>query len=207
MSITRRELMSGLCAAGAAASLPVILQGRPAAAEKQEQAEPFTFVHLTDIHVTRKRKGDEGYRKCIETIRALKTRPAFVLMGGDLAFDGNYTAKADFEECIRLYKEISDGMGIPYYNCIGNHDALGWHPQRKVPVDDPYIGKKMIMNRLGMQKSYYSFDHGGWHFVVLDSIYPVGGKDDPTYEPRIGQEQLDWLRYDLGKAAGRRPWR
>lgn len=203
MNMTRRELMSGLCAAGAAASLPVVLRGQAAGAQAARQAEPFTFVHLTDMHVTRRRKGDQGYRKCIETVRALKPRPALALMGGDLAFDGNYSPKADFEGNIRLYREISDEMGIPYYNCMGNHDALGWSSRRKVAVDDPEIGKKMIMNRLGWEKSYYSFDHGGWHFVVLDSIYPVSGPDGPTYEPRIGAEQLEWLGYDLGRAAGR----
>lgn len=203
MSITRRELIGGLSAAGAAASLPELLKGQPAAAQPSGQTEPFTFVHLTDMHVTRKRKGDEGYRKCIETVQQLRPKPAFALMGGDLAFDGNYTPKADFEECIRLYKDISDGMGIPYYNCMGNHDALGWSSRRKVPVDDPDIGKKMIMDRLGWEKSYYSFDHGGWHFVVLDSIFPIGGKNNPSYEPRIGPEQLEWLAYDLGKAGDR----
>lgn len=203
MSITRRELIGGLSAASAAASLPEFLKDPFPAVQPSGQVEPFTFVHLTDMHVTRKRKGDEGYRKCIETLRQLKPRPAFILMGGDMAFDGNYTAKSEFEECVRLYKGITDASGIPYYNCMGNHDALGWSSRRKVPVDDPDIGKKMIMDLLGWKKSYYSFDHGGWHFVVLDSIFPVGGKDNPTYEPRIGPEQLEWLAYDLGKAGGR----
>ncbi len=203
MSMTRREFIGDLCAAGAATAVSQVAYGRQAPSPAAGRPEPFTFVHLTDMHVTRKRKGDEGYRKCIETVRQLKPKPAFILMGGDLAFDGNYTPKAEFEESIRLYKEITDGSGIPYYNCMGNHDALGWSSRRKVPVDDPDIGKKMIMDRLGWEKSYYSFDHGGWHFVVLDSIFPIGGKDNPTYEPRIGPEQLEWLAYDLGKAGGR----
>ncbi len=167
----------------------------------------FSFVHLTDMHVTPKRKGDEGYRKCIESVRALKCKPELVLMGGDLAFDGNYHSKADFANYTRLYKEISDGLGIPYYNCMGNHDVLGWwssSARRKVPVNDPDIGKKMIMDMLHWEKSYYSFDHGGWHFVMLDSIYPIQTANGPSYEARIGKEQLEWLAYDLG-AAGDRP--
>lgn len=200
MSLTRRDFLAGACAAGALASLPS--NGR-AVGDSRAGDSSFSFVHLTDMHVTPKRKGDQGYRKCVESVRQLPCKPAFALMGGDLAFDGNYNTKEDFETFVRLYKETSDGLGIPYHNCMGNHDALGWSPRRKVAVDDPEIGKKMIMDRLGWEKSYYSFDHAGWHFVVLDSIFPVQTDNGPTYEPRIGKEQLEWLAYDLGAAAGR----
>ncbi len=202
MSITRREFVAGACAAGAAAVVGSSDGEALGMAGTRRPAE-FSFVHLTDMHVTAKRQGDRGYRKCIETVRGLACKPAFALMGGDLGFDGCYHTKAEFAEYLRLYKEASDGLGIPYYNCMGNHDVLGWSPRRKVAIDDPDIGKKMVMDTLGWKKSYYSFDHAGWHFVVLDSIYPVTLESGPTYEPRIGTEQLEWLAYDLGAAAGR----
>ena len=130
----------------------------------------------------------------------MRPKPAFVLMGGDMAFDGQYTPKPDFEEQVRLYRQISDGLGIPYYHCMGNHDLLGWSSRRKVSVDDPELGKKMIMDRLEWEKSYYSFDFGGWHFVVLDCIFPITTASGPSYEPRIGDQQREWLAYDLGAA-------
>lgn len=211
---TRRDFVGAAIAAGVGAILP----GRPASADGRivvpggsrvddgaaSSRADFTFVHLTDMHVTRRRWGDKGYRACIESVRDLKPRPAFVLMGGDLAFDGCYTPKDDFEDQIRLYREISDGLGIPYHHCMGNHDVLGWSSRRKVPTTDPELGKKMIMDRLEWENSYYSFDHAGWHFAVLDSIYPKQFDHGPAYEPRIGPEQLEWLAYDLG-AAGERP--
>lgn len=165
--------------------------------------EAFYFVHLTDQHVRSKRKGDEGYRRCIESVNGIRPRPDFALMGGDSPFDGNYTAKEEFAKEIELYKAISDKLNFPYYNSIGNHDILGWSPRSKVPADDPDVGKKMIMDRLGMKKSYYSFDHKGWHFVILDSIYPIETKNGTEYEPRIGKEQLEWLAYDLGANQGK----
>jgi 3',5'-cyclic AMP phosphodiesterase CpdA len=199
MTTTRREFIGGTLAAGAAMLLPT----RSHALASDGPAD-FTFVHLTDMHVTPKRRGDQGYRACVEHVAALRPKPAFALMGGDLAFDGLYTPKPDFEEQIRLYREISADLAMPYYNCMGNHDALGWSSRRKVPASDPDLGKQMIMDRLEWEKSYYSFDHGGWHFVVLDSIFPVQTEHGPGYEPRIGDEQLEWLAYDLG-AAGDHP--
>ena len=206
MSITRREFISGALAAGAGVLVPgaAARTAHSGPAKLSADAADFTFVHLTDMHVTPRRWGDKGYRACIESVRAFEPRPAFALMGGDLAFDGCYTAKPDFEEQIRLYKEISDGLGMPYYNCLGNHDVLGWSSRRKVPTSDPDLGKRMIMDRLEWEKSFYSFDVAGWHFVVLDSIHPIKTDHGPSYEPRIGTEQLEWLAYDLG-AAGDRP--
>ena len=165
--------------------------------------ESFRFIHMTDMHVTPRRQGDEGYRKCIETVKAMKHGPDFAMMGGDLAFDGLYTDKDKFVEQVRIYKEVSDDLGIPYYNCMGNHDVLGWSSRRKVEPTDPDFGKKYIMDALEWEKPYYSFDHKGWHFAVLDCIHPVQTNEGPSYEARIGDEQLEWLAYDLGSAGDR----
>ncbi|HRX87499.1 MAG TPA: metallophosphoesterase, partial [Phycisphaerae bacterium] len=201
-TLSRRGFLGGIAAgAGALAGLPALgIAGETAG---DGAAGDFSFVHLTDMHVTPKRWGDKGYRRCVETVLAEKTRPAFALLGGDLAFDGLYTPKADFDEQIRLFKEVTGGLGMPVHYCMGNHDALGWSARRKCGADDPELGKRMIMERLEWEKSYYSFDFRGWHFVVLDSIFPINGPNGPAYEPRIGPEQLEWLAYDLGSAAGR----
>lgn len=204
MSITRRELLGGSLAAGALGWLGNQEAARGQSAPPTDGPAEFTFVHLTDMHVTPKRWGDKGYKACIESVRNLNPRPAFALMGGDLAFDGLYTPRADFEEQIRLYLEISKGLGMPVYHCMGNHDVLGWSSRRKVDVSDPELGKRMIMERLEWPRSWYSFDFAGWRFCVLDCIHPKTFDHGPGYEPRIGDEQLEWLAGELG-AAGDRP--
>ncbi|MEX0609872.1 MAG: metallophosphoesterase [Balneolaceae bacterium] len=161
--------------------------------------EHFRFVHLTDQHVTSRRKGHEGYQKCINSINALNPAPDLVLMGGDMVFDGLYTELETYKESIGLYKDITSKLNIPHYPCLGNHDVLGLSSRRKVPVDHPGIGQKMIMEKIGMEKDYYSFNHKGWHFVVLNSIYEMESDHGPSYMSKIGNEQLDWLRHDLGQ--------
>lgn len=158
----------------------------------------FRIAHVTDQHVTTRRKGHLGYEKCIQSINELSNKPDFVLMGGDMAFDGLYTDLDVFEESIEWYKKLSDRLDMPYYHCIGNHDVLGLSSRRKVAADHPEIGKAYIMKRLGMDRDYYSFNHKGWHFVVLNSIFEKQAESGPAYETRIGEEQLEWLRYDLG---------
>ena len=167
-----------------------------------QSEDTFRIVHLTDQHVTSRRNGHEGYMKCIASVNALDPAPDLVLMGGDMVFDGLYTELDKYEEQIHLYKSISDQLNMPYYHCIGNHDVLGLSGRRKVEKDHPGIGKKKIMQDIGMERDYYSFNHKGWHFVVLNSIFEFEGENGPAYKPMIGEEQLDWLRYDLGVHKG-----
>jgi 3',5'-cyclic-AMP phosphodiesterase len=194
----RREFLKKAVLTGAGLSI----LNPASSAEFRLRKDDFSFLHLTDMHVRRKRQGHKGYQACIDTVNAKETSSEFVLMGGDLAFDGNYTAKEEFIDQIDLYKGISDQLNIPYYNSIGNHDVLGWNSRRKVPVDDPDLGKKLIMDMLGMKASYYSFNHKNWHFVVMDSIHPVVADHGPSYKAKFGEEQLEWLRFDLGSHYG-----
>lgn len=202
IKLSRRNLLKTMAAGSAVLASGCATVGG-GADKKESGAKPFHFAHLTDMHVRRKRRGDDGYRACIASVNALDPAPDFVIMGGDLAFDGNYTAKEEYMDQVELFKAISDGLTMPYYCTLGNHDGLGWGARRKVAIDDPDIGPAHIMKRVGMPARYYSFDHEGWHFVILDSMFEITTDKGPTYEARIGDEQLNWLRHDLGKAAGR----
>ena len=88
----------------------------------------------------------------------------------------------------------------PKYHVLGNHD---------MDVCD----KQTIMALWGMEKCYYSFDTGGFHFVVMDRNFLK--EDDgtltayntsnwgPLPSPKrsfTDKEQLDWLRDDLANA-------
>jgi 3',5'-cyclic AMP phosphodiesterase CpdA len=200
MSASRRGFLKKVTASGAGLSL-LSLHQTAEAGDRLPKAD-FHFLHLTDMHVRRKRKGNEGYARCVEAVNRLKPAPDLILMGGDMVFDGNYTAKEEYIDQIDQYTSVSARLKVPYYHCIGNHDVLGWHPRRKVEATDPDLGKKLIMERLGMPKSYYSFNHKGWHFVVMDSIHPVSTDSGPSYVGKFGEEQLDWLRHDLGAHTG-----
>jgi 3',5'-cyclic-AMP phosphodiesterase len=94
----------------AGASLGLLKPGAVFATKPPEDG--FSFLHLTDMHVRRKRQGHVGYQVCIDTVNKNNTTADFVLMGGDLAFDGNYTAKNEFADQLSLYKSISDSQTV-----------------------------------------------------------------------------------------------
>jgi 3',5'-cyclic-AMP phosphodiesterase len=191
---SRRSFLRNLALGGAGAALGANGLGVPRIGDDAD----FSFVHLTDMHVRRKRRGHQGYAACASSVNALERPPDLVLMGGDMAFDGLYNEKDEFIDQIELFTSTSNRLDMPWHPCLGNHDILGWNSRRKVAVDDPDIGKTLMMRATSMPREYYSFDAEGWHFVVLDTMLGVETESGPGYVPRLGEEQLEWLRFDLG---------
>jgi Icc protein len=58
----------------------------------------------------------------------------------------------------------------------------------------------MYEDRMG--KTYYSFDHKGWHFIILDSIQPT---EDRMWQALIDPAQLAWLKDDLAHTGAQTP--
>lgn len=163
-----------------------------------DKDEGFTFAFLTDIHLMPELNAVEGFQKVIDTINLLK--PDFVLTGGDLVKDALGQTYGRADSLYNLYKEKSSEFEMPVYNTMGNHEIFGWHRDEEEIKDDPEFGKKMYENRIG--KRFYSFDHHGWHFIVLDAM---SRSDDGGYFGKIDDEQIAWLKDDLKKTGKETP--
>lgn len=93
-----------------------------------------------------------------------------------------------------LYDELSEGFNMPVYNTVGNHEVYGWHREEDGIESHPEFGKGMFESRIG--KRYYSFDHKGWHFMILDAIQR---NEDGNYFGKIDDAQFEWIKQDLQK--------
>lgn len=160
-------------------------------AQNLSDSNQFTFVFITDIHIQPERNAVEGFKKAIEEIN--KINPDIVITGGDLIYDALGVSFERADSLFNLYNEIVKLINAPVYNTIGNHEIFGWYEKSGVSGDHPEFGKKMYENRIG--KTYYSFEHKGVKFFILDSIeeVPEGGK----YFGFINDEQMEWLRNEL----------
>src|SRR6478752_8580034 len=132
MSVSRREFLAGSVAASAAGAATLFHPAATTAAPTLTSSIPdtsslspgsFSFIPLTDQHVTNRRHAPEGYAKCIAALNAVKPAPDFVLMGGDMVFDGGYTALDDYKQQIHLFKDITRDLKYPWHPCLGNHDV------------------------------------------------------------------------------------
>lgn len=161
-------------------------------------AENFSFAFISDAHLQQVqgaefvRHWDAGFNRAIDETNQLGNKPDFVVFGGDLAQSGT---RAELDHGAELLARLN----AKTYHVIGEHDYyhdLGEHWSRL----------------FGAQ--YYSFDHKGVHFVVLNSVraneqwlqgkngaqrmQAVSGLRNPNASPfMVGDSQRAWLAKDL----------
>lgn len=204
-NISRRTFLKQAAVATAATAVPFslveVVFGKSA-------AQKFTFAYISDSHI-QQIKGtrfvanfDKGLTRAVAELNFMDPKPDFVVYGGDLAQLGK-------REEIDHGLEMMAKLNAPVKWVIGEHDYyldLGEYWREKVaPL-------------------YYSFDHKGVHFVVLNSILtyddwmkkwaadPMGRMlemaqlDNPRGSPfMVGDPQLQWMRKDLEKVSADTP--
>src|ERR1700743_2704706 len=177
--------------AGSVAATAVTAPGLTAASMQ----EGIEFLFITDTHLQPELNAAQGCEMAFKKARTIKAD--FVLQGGDHVFDAMNVPKERARSIFDLYGKTEQDLGMKVYHTCGNHDCFGISSKGAIPQGDQLYGKKMFEEHFG--RAYYSFDHKGVHFLVLDSVQP---KADATgYSGHIDDAQLAWLADDLSKTA------
>ncbi|HBE72143.1 MAG TPA: alkaline phosphatase [Planctomycetaceae bacterium] len=126
-------------------------------------------VHQDIIH--------DGYARITSFISDMVQRkPDAILQLGDFALPRRRN---------QPFLDVWNSFDGDRYHVLGNHD-----------MRDLGFKREQTMEWWGMKSRYYSFDVGGWHFVVLDGNDPNPGRWS-GYVRYIGEEQREWLEADL----------
>lgn len=129
-----------------------------------------------DSEVDYVRKAADDVREVVDESGGL---PAFAVSCGDIVGDW------DRQPSLFLpVAEASAGSGIPFHYVVGNHDI-----EMDAKTDE--CSKKTFKSLFG--PTYYSFDKGDVHYVVLDNVLWLGR----NYVGYIDERQLGWLEEDL----------
>ncbi|UCD57553.1 MAG: metallophosphoesterase, partial [Candidatus Hydrogenedentota bacterium] len=89
---------------------------------------------------------------------------------------------------LRAYRDAVRGLKLPMHCIPGNHDHL-----RNKDFTADWVDFS------GTDQVYRSFDHRGFHFVLLDTCWT--GEQERGY---LGQKQISWLIDDLEQNAAKR---
>jgi len=148
----------------------------------------FTDLHYADKPPGGSRHYRETLRKLEEAATTLEERkPDFIVELGDLI---DAADSVDVEQ--RYLKTINKEFSAI---CQDRHYVLGNHC-----VDT--LKKAEFLGEVAQKESYYSFDRGGFHFVVLDSCFrsdgtPYERKNFRWTDANIPPAELEWLAADL----------
>ncbi|MCD8540767.1 MAG: metallophosphoesterase [Leadbetterella sp.] len=162
------------------------------------QKEDFSFLFITDMHLRPDTVVEKAFDKAVKKVKEI--RPDFILSGGDQVFDIMRGRQTRGDSLFSYYLQQTRRFGVPVYNCVGNHDLFGIYEES--PEDSTHPDYKLGMYQRYLGKPYYSFDHKGWHFIVLNVL----DVENYRYVGRVDAEQLEWLETDLQNVRPKRPW-
>jgi len=153
---------------------------------------------MTDIHLQPEQNAVEGLKMALDTIN--KINPDFVITGGDQIMDALNVSFGRADSLYSLYQEVIKSCNSPVYNTMGNHEIFAMYSKNDSVRNHPEYGEKMFENRIG--ESYYSFEHKGWKFMILNSVEE---KANHRYEGYIDSDQLNWIKTELEKTEKEMP--
>ncbi len=140
------------------------------------------FIIWADPQVKNKKDVQKMMEQSVPDVKKLlngmKNIPVHGITVGDVVWD-NHELFVDYNKAVAA-------MGIPFFQALGNHDMdyrMGGDETSDVTFSK-YYGP-----------TYYSFNRGKAHYVVLDDVRYLGV--ERTYDGFISQAQLDWLAKDL----------
>ena len=149
------------------------------AEQVEERRSQGILMRLAPKRITGFADESALYERAIE--HANRLSPEFVVVCGDMIH--NAADLDQLNELRRITSNLSDS--IPIHWVAGNHD-----------VGEPPTPESLALYRERFGDDTYSFDHGGSHFVVLNSEICA----NPVNVPDEWDALIDFLKSDLASA-------
>lgn len=189
-STSRRAFLKGsaLCLASAA-TVALPLEERPAL-----RLGLITDIHHADKPTSGTRHYRDSLAKVRESVATFNRHDIQVAVElGDIV-DRAETVAVELAYLEQIEEEYAKISAERHY-VLGNHC-----------VDT--LNKEQFLEHTGAEKTYYSFDRAGTHFVILDACFrrdgtPYGNRNFTWTDTAIPPRELRWLERDLQK--NRRP--
>ncbi len=166
-----------------------------AAADAGRKRPAVRLALLTDLHYADKKPaGSRFYRET--PAKLAEAAEQFADDQPDMLVElGDLVDAADSPQVELGYVDTINRQLAPI--CAERHYVLGNHCVHT-------LTKQEFLGAVERDKSYYSFDRGGIHFVVLDACFradgtPYGRNNFQWTDTSIPGEQIEWLAGDLAQ--------
>jgi len=190
VSISRRRFLRNAAGSLIAAGSTGLIKGCAMTPPGQKSVR---FVFYTDVHARTEWDTPVAMARAADAINAVQ--PDFVIGGGDLITDGFQNSAATVATRWDAYMAMHRAIKADIYPAIGNHDLVAAIPEDgTAPASDP---RAIYLDRMGLERSWYSFNVAGYQFFVLDSIRI--SHDEFKYHGHVSSEQIEWLQEELSR--------
>lgn len=195
--ISRRALLESLGASSILLASPAL--ARTSWGIRGSGRGVLRLVFYTDIHATANSRTSTALSMAAEAINAQNAD--LVLCGGDLIAGGFNARPNDVAPRWDAYTAMARAIEAEHHTVIGNHDLVGARPEDgSQPAPDPRLE---FRRRLGVSRTYATFDALGYRFILLDSLRI---SDAPhMYDGWVSSEQRDWIRGLLSRTPSNMP--
>ncbi len=185
-AVSRRRFLGSMAAGGSLIASPGL--ARTSWNIQGSERGALGLVFYTDVHADTEDETSTALAMAAEAINAQKAD--VVLCGGDL-IAGGFEARPDkVAPRWDTYMRMARGIEGEHHAVIGNHDLVGARPaDGSAAAPDPRLDFKQ---RLGLSRTYDTFDALGYRFILLDSLRISG--DAHMYDGWVSSEQREWLR-------------
>ncbi|TYR36619.1 metallophosphoesterase [Sphingobacterium phlebotomi] len=150
----------------------VMVLGDMHLANRNNDISQFQTGFLTDVNQSIQKYKNAGNK-------------VYALTLGDMSWD-TYWLLTNYG--LPDYLREMNKINAPVFNTMGNHDNNPSHT-------DDWISEDKFREVIG--PTYYSFNIGKVHYIVLDNIEFKENNGARAYSPRIVSDQLEWLKKDL----------
>ena len=156
------------------------------------------MIVAADLHLANRptatgdlRQFAEGFIAETTAFASAQSVSTYLMVLGDMTWDEFWYSNL---YSLSNYRTTMQGYPVPIYHTMGNHD------------NDPYFAGDFAAEaayRKALGPTYYSFDVGEVHYVMLDNTVYIntggteGSMGKRNYHSYVTDQQLAWLRDDL----------
>ena len=162
-------------------------------------AGAIRLAFYTDVHARTEWDTPKAMALAADAINSRKSD--IVVAGGDLITDGFEFAASKTAPRWDAYMKMHRAIKADIYPAMGNNDMTAAIPTDGTPASNN--PRKVFIERMGLEQTWYSFDAVGYHFIVLDSTRIIGGKY--LYKGFIDLRQQEWLKEDISTVSKNTP--
>lgn len=180
----RRKFINQISMGAAASVIPSTMLAFTPLVSNNISSSNLNFGIVTDVHKDLMPDADQRLEAFIT--QAQERKVDFIIQMGDFCF-----AEAKNKDFLKIWERFKG----PKFHVLGNHDM-------------DKNSKEEVLDFLEMPKTYYSYNLGGYHFIVLDANFLYQDNKfidyknanfyvNDTVRTYINDAQIEWFKADL----------